>query len=77
MSYAGINQSDITKLKQSMYFTVGVRADPKLQATLCDTNIFAQSVNQATTKSLSKIKGFSEVKVEKIKDAVRKCLVSP
>jgi hypothetical protein len=28
------------------------------------------------TKHLEKIKGFSEVKITKVKDAVRKCLVS-
>jgi hypothetical protein len=34
-----------------------------------------QSIQSATTKTLLKIKGFSEVKVEKVRDAVRKCLV--
>ena len=34
-----------------------------------------QSVHGATRKTLSKIKGFSEVKVEKVKEAVQKCLV--
>ena len=29
-----------------------------------------------TTRVLLKIKGFSDAKVEKVKDAVRKCLVS-
>ncbi|THC98737.1 hypothetical protein EYZ11_001800 [Aspergillus tanneri] len=33
------------------------------------------SVHGATRKTLLKIKGFSEVKVEKIKEAVNKCLV--
>lgn len=36
-----------------------------------------QSVHGATRKNLLKIKGFSEVKVEKIKEAIQKCLVSP
>lgn len=35
-----------------------------------------QSVHGATRKTLLKIKGFSEVKVEKIKEAIQKCLVS-
>ncbi|MCJ1379148.1 Meiotic recombination protein dmc1 [Xylographa soralifera] len=35
------------------------------------------SVHAATRKTLLKIKGFSEVKVEKVKEAVAKCLVSP
>ncbi|GES57789.1 meiotic recombination protein dmc1 [Aspergillus terreus] len=34
------------------------------------------SVHGATRKTLLKIKGFSEVKVEKIKEAIQKCLVS-
>ena len=40
-------------------------------------NIQAQSVYSATTKTLLKIRGFSDAKVEKIKDAVRKCMVRP
>lgn len=35
-----------------------------------------QAVAAKTTKDLLKIKGFSEVKVEKVKEAVRKALVS-
>jgi hypothetical protein len=38
------------------------------------TNII-QSVHGATRKTLLKIKGFSEVKVEKVKEAIQKCLV--
>lgn len=34
-----------------------------------------QSVHGATRKTLLKIKGFSEVKVEKIKEAIQKCQV--
>ena len=34
-----------------------------------------QSVHGATRRTLLKIKGFSEVKVEKIKEAILKCLV--
>lgn len=35
-----------------------------------------QSVHAATRKTLLKVKGFSEVKVEKIKEAILKCQVS-
>ena len=35
-----------------------------------------QSVHAATRRTLLKIKGFSEVKVEKVKEAISKCLVS-
>lgn len=35
-----------------------------------------QGVNSAMTKNLAKIKGFSEIKVEKVKEAARKCSVS-
>ena len=35
-----------------------------------------QSVHAATRKTLLKVKGFSEVKVEKIKEAIVKCQVS-
>ena len=34
-----------------------------------------KSVHGATRKTLLKIRGFSEVKVEKVKEAVQKCLV--
>lgn len=34
-----------------------------------------QSVHGATRKTLLKIKGFSEVKVEKVKEAIQKSLV--
>lgn len=36
----------------------------------------SQSVLAAMTKHLLKIKGFSEIKVDKVKDAAKKCLVS-
>ncbi|KAL9121551.1 MAG: hypothetical protein Q9187_001885 [Circinaria calcarea] len=35
------------------------------------------SVHAATRKTLLKIKGFSEVKVEKVKEAIAKCQVRP
>lgn len=34
------------------------------------------SVHAATRRSLAKIKGFSEIKVDKVKDAIAKCQVS-
>ncbi|MCJ1420531.1 Meiotic recombination protein dmc1 [Xylographa parallela] len=39
-------------------------------------NGYYTSVHAATRKTLLKIKGFSEVKVEKVKEAVAKCLPS-
>jgi hypothetical protein len=33
-------------------------------------------VHNTTKRQLEKIKGFSETKVEKVKEAVRKCMVS-
>lgn len=35
-----------------------------------------QSIHAATRKTLQKIKGFSEIKVEKVKEAITKCQVS-
>ena len=37
----------------------------------------SQGVHHTTKKNLEKIKGFSEVKVEKVKEAVKKCMVRP
>jgi len=37
--------------------------------------ILWQSAHAMTRKAMSRIKGFSDVKVEKIKDAINKCLV--
>jgi|ERR1700677_1476144 hypothetical protein len=34
-----------------------------------------QSIHAATRKTLNKIKGFSDVKVEKVKEAISKCQV--
>jgi hypothetical protein len=34
-----------------------------------------QSVHSATRRTLLKIKGFSEIKVDKIKEAIQKCQV--
>ena len=42
---------------------------------MADLHIF-KSVHAATRKTLLKIKGFSEVKVEKVKEAIAKCQVS-
>jgi meiotic recombination protein DMC1 len=33
------------------------------------------SVHHTTKRQLEKIKGFSEVKVEKVKEAIKKCMV--
>lgn len=37
--------------------------------------VFQQAVHSLHSKQLLKIRGFSEVKVEKVKEAVKKCLV--
>jgi predicted flap endonuclease-1-like 5' DNA nuclease len=50
----GIGAVDITKLKNSGYYTIA-------------------SVHAATRRNLLKIKGFSEIKVDKVKDAIAKC----
>ena len=39
-------------------------------------DLSGQSVHAATRRTLLKIKGFSEVKVEKVKEAIAKCQVS-
>ncbi|KAL9066429.1 MAG: hypothetical protein Q9161_007568 [Pseudevernia consocians] len=54
---AGVGAADITKLKANGYYTSA------------DT---IESVHAATRKTLLKVKGFSEVKVEKIKEAIAK-----
>ena len=53
----GIGAVDITKLKNSGYYTIA-------------------SVHAATRRNLLKIKGFSEIKVDKVKDAIAKCQVN-
>jgi hypothetical protein len=41
-----------------------------------ETDVLLQAVNAAMSKTLLKIRGFSDSKVEKIKEAVKKCMVS-
>ncbi|MCJ1339526.1 Meiotic recombination protein dmc1 [Bachmanniomyces sp. S44760] len=69
----GVGAADITKLKANGYYTVAVRG-----LSLCVvfeplTELKFQSVHAATRRTLLKIKGFSEVKVEKVKEAIAKC----
>lgn len=67
--------ADITKLKANGYYTVAVGiflAFRRNEKKLADT---AKSVHAATRKTLLKVKGFSEVKVEKIKEAITKLQV--
>lgn len=65
--------ADINKLKASGFYTVAVILYiPGVQDGFPD---WRQSVHAATRRTLLKIKGFSEVKVEKIKEAIQKCLV--
>ncbi|KAL1990413.1 hypothetical protein VTN49DRAFT_6252 [Thermomyces lanuginosus] len=70
----GIGVADINKLKASGFYTVAVILYiPGVQDGFPD---WRQSVHAATRRTLLKIKGFSEVKVEKIKEAIQKCLPS-
>lgn len=48
---------------------------PEMISGLWLTLRFFKSVHGATRKTLLKIRGFSEIKVEKVKEAVQKCLV--
>ncbi|KAE9975573.1 carboxymethylenebutenolidase [Venturia inaequalis] len=74
----GIGAVDISKLKNNGYYTIAVSdALADVFAALSVTESILQSVNIATKKKLENIKGFSETKVEKIKEAVRKCAPSP
>jgi hypothetical protein len=66
----GIGAVDISKLKTSGYYTIAVRFPTILRWM---TLIGLQSVHAATRRNLLKIKGFSEIKVDKVKDAITKC----
>ncbi|MCJ1445039.1 MAG: Meiotic recombination protein dmc1 [Stictis urceolatum] len=68
----GVGAADITKLKANGYYTVAVRT----VLIVSDSSHSRQSVHAATRRTLLKIKGFSEVKVEKVKEAIAKCQVS-
>lgn len=70
----GINAADIIKLKNASFHTVAVslRWPWALSAAL---TTLAQSVHNATSRVLLKIKGFSDVKVDRIKQAVKTCMV--
>lgn len=57
----------ITLLQCVMYTSILLRSNL----------ISSQSVHGATRKTLLKVKGFSEAKVEKIKEAIAKCQVQP
>ncbi|KAJ7631155.1 Rad51-domain-containing protein [Roridomyces roridus] len=63
----GINMQDITKLKARPFFL-------SLLAAAINT---VSGVNMTTRRQLLKIKGMSEAKVEKIKEAAHKILVCP
>lgn len=78
--YVGIGAADVTKLKAHGYFTVAVLALHHTSLHFAVEmsywfDFFSQSVHGATRRTLLKIKGFSEIKVEKIKEAIQKCLV--
>jgi len=71
----GVGAADITKLKANGYYTVAVSSFISGPLKNCVFDSHKQSVYGATRKTLLKVKGFSEVKVEKIKEAIAKCLV--
>lgn len=55
---------------------MSLERSPRSRATIADSGLpFAKSVHGATRKMLLKIRGFSEMKVEKIKEAITKLLV--
>ena len=62
---AGIGASDITKLKANGYYTVAVRL--ATDSLLTGFSDLSKAVHAATRRTLAKIKGFSEVKVEKVR----------
>ena len=68
----GVGAADISKLKTNGYYTVAVSL-PICSASSRDN---CQSVHAATRRALLKVKGLSEVKVEKIKEAIAKCQAS-
>jgi len=70
-----VGAADISKLKASGYYTVAVSADFIAVPTIPVLIASSQAVHAATRRTLSKIKGFSEVKVDKIKEAIAKCQV--
>lgn len=73
--FIGVGASDITKLRQNGYFTVAVRDSHLASSVRRADLVCSQSVHAATKKTLIKIKGLSEAKVEKIKEAIGKALV--
>lgn len=87
-TFVGIGAVDIQKLKINGYYTVAVGQNAQYScsrvfvstAHLCifvfACKLIGKSVHAATRRTLLKIKGFSEIKVEKVKEAVHKCLVS-
>lgn len=71
IAWIGVGATDIAKLKANGYYTVAVSSTHSA----CRSLTAPQSVHAATRRTLLKVKGFSEVKVEKVKEAVAKCQV--
>lgn len=76
-STIGVGAADITKLKANGYYTVAVGISDASSSQRPKFSDTSKSVHAATRKTLLKVKGFSEVKVEKIKEAIAKLQVSP
>ena len=73
----GIGATDIAKLKANNIHTVAVRLSmPISHVDVTSANRIMQSLTSCTTRRLLKIKGFSDIKVEKIKEAAKKLSVS-
>ncbi|CAF9929622.1 Meiotic recombination protein dmc1 [Imshaugia aleurites] len=68
----GVGAADITKLKANGYYTVAVGISDASSSQRPKFSDTSKSVHAATRKTLLKVKGFSEVKVEKIKEAIAK-----
>lgn len=67
----GINMSDIQKLKSAGIHSISVRKIRLFRK----SNLIFQTVLSTTRRNMIKIKGLSEIKVEKIKEAGKKIMV--
>jgi hypothetical protein len=80
LTFPGIGAAEIAKLKGNNIHTVGVWLFHSFPSRPFCPLVFGltsvQSLIAMTSKRLLKIKGFSDIKVEKIKDAAKKLMVS-
>ena len=80
LRHEGINASDISRLRAHGVVTVYVKLTSQNRFATASVGSFAnclmpQELLRRMKKDLEKIKGFSEVKVEKIKEAGKKMMV--